>query len=82
MSDIEKTNNENDFPLGRKNFIYLAIGFAVIILGFILMAGGKNPDPTTFKPEEIFSVRRIIIAPTMVLAGFVFEIFAIMKKTD
>jgi len=78
----EQENNKEGFPLGKQNYILLAIGFAIIILGFLLMSGGKNPDPTSFIPEEIFSVRRIIIAPILVIGGFAFEIFAIMKKTD
>lgn len=80
MSEQEK--NTEGFPLGKQNYILLAIGFLIIILGFLLMSGGKNPDPNSFIPEEIFSVRRIVIAPILVIGGFIFEIFAIMKKTD
>jgi len=68
-----------DFALGKQNYILLAIGFAIIIFGFILMSGGGSDDPTVFS-EEIFSFRRITLAPIIVLAGFVFEIYAIMKK--
>ena len=56
------------------------IGFAIIVLGFILMIGGKSTDPNVFNEEEIFSFRRITLAPMVVLAGFIFEIWAIMKK--
>lgn len=80
MSDQEK--NLDKFPLAKQNYILLAIGFAIIILGFLMMSGGKNPDPTTFEPDVIFSFRRIILAPVWVVGGFIFEIFAIMKKTD
>ncbi|MRR23758.1 DUF3098 domain-containing protein, partial [bacterium] len=52
---------------------------AVIIVGFILMAGGRSDDPKVFS-EEIFSFRRITLAPLIVLAGFIFEIYAIMKR--
>ena len=55
-------------------------GFVIIVLGFILMIGGKSEDPTVFNEEEIFSFRRITLAPMVVLAGFIFEIWAIMKK--
>jgi membrane-bound ClpP family serine protease len=75
-------DNENKgFPLGRKNFIYLTIGFVIILLGFALMTGGKSPDPNQFS-DAIFSFRRIILAPIIIVGGFVFEIYAIMKKTD
>ncbi len=68
-----------DFPLQKENYILLIIGFAVIMLGFLLMMGGKSDDPNIFN-EEIFNFRRITLAPILVLFGFVFEIWAIMKK--
>lgn len=67
------------FALGRENYKLMAIGFAIIIVGFILMAGGRSDDPKVFS-EEIFSFRRITLAPLIVLAGFIFEIYAIMKR--
>ena len=68
-----------EFALGRENYILLIIGFAIIILGFLLMIGGKAENPNEFN-EEIFSFRRITLAPIIVLFGFIFEIYAIMKK--
>jgi membrane-bound ClpP family serine protease len=68
-----------DFPLQKENYILLIIGFAIIMIGFLLMMGGKSNDPNVFNPE-IFSFRRITLAPIVVLFGFVFEIWAIMKK--
>ncbi len=68
-----------DFPFGKQNFILLAIGFAIIIFGFILMAGGGSKDPNVFNPE-IFNFRRIVLATIIVVFGFGFEIYAIMKK--
>jgi membrane-bound ClpP family serine protease len=57
----------------------LAIGFAIIVVGFLLMLGGRSEDPNVFN-EDMFNFRRITLAPIIVLAGFVFEIWAIMKK--
>ncbi len=71
--------NEGKFALGRENYKLLLIGFGIIVLGFILMAGGGSKDPNVFS-EEIFSFRRITLAPLVVLFGFAFEIYAIMKK--
>lgn len=75
--------NENkgklNFALGRENYKLLAIGFAIIVIGFLLMLGGKSKDPNLFS-NEIFSFRRITLAPVVVLAGFIFEIWAIMKR--
>ena len=68
-----------DFPLQKENYILLIIGFAIIMIGFLLMMGGKSDDPNVFNPE-IFNFRRITLAPIVVLFGFVFEIWVIMKK--
>ena len=73
--DKEKLN----FALGHENYKLLAIGFAIIVAGFLLMLGGKSDDPNEFS-EKIFSFRRITLAPIVVLIGFIFEIWAIMKK--
>lgn len=75
----KKTNKEAGFALGKENYKLMAIGFAIIVLGFILMAGGGSDDPEVFNPE-IFSFRRLTIAPLLLLFGFVFEVYAIMKK--
>ena len=68
-----------DFPLQKENYILLIIGFGIIMIGFLLMMGGKSDDPNVFN-EEIFNFRRITLAPIVVLFGFIFEIWAIMKK--
>ncbi len=76
----KKTTEKETFALAKENYILLVIGFVIIVLGFILMIGGKSDDPTIFNEKEIFSFRRITLAPIIVLAGFIFEIWAIMKK--
>jgi fumarate reductase subunit D len=77
---IKNENNEKrNFALGPENYKLLAIGFAIIVIGFLLMIGGKSSDPSKFS-ENIFSFRRVTLAPIVVLAGFIFEIWAIMKK--
>jgi hypothetical protein len=68
------------FALGKENYKLLAIGLVIIIIGFILMIGGHTDDPKVFNSGEIFSFRRVTLAPIIVLAGFIFEIWAIMKK--
>ena len=65
---------------GKENYIWMLAGLVVLALGFFLMAGGKSPDPHKFNYDEIYSFRRITLAPIVVLAGFVVEVFAIMKK--
>jgi hypothetical protein len=68
-----------DMPFGKRNYMFLLIGVGLIALGFLLMVGGKSTDPNVFN-EEIFSFRRITLAPILILAGFVVEIYAIMLK--
>ena len=79
------TKNENKgkpgFALGSQNYKLLAIGFVIIVIGFLLMLGGKSDSPDKFS-EDIFSFRRITLAPIVILAGFIFEIWAIMKKPE
>jgi len=69
-----------NFPLGRENYKLLLIGFGIIVLGFLLMMGGGADNATDYS-EEIFSFRRVTLAPIVVIMGFAFEIYAIMKKT-
>ena len=70
------TKNENkeklSFALGKENYKLLAIGFVIIVIGFLLMLGGKSESPDKFS-DDIFSFRRITLAPIVVLAGFIFE---------
>ncbi len=79
MSTKKKKDERLNFALGRENYKLLAIGFVIIVIGFLLMLGGKAESPDEFS-EKIFSFRRITLAPIVVLTGFVFEIWAIMKK--
>lgn len=78
-SSKESSDPKTGFAFGPHNYRLLLIGMVVIIIGFILMSGGKSDDPNVFNPE-IFSWRRITLAPLVVLAGFIIEGFAIMKK--
>lgn len=68
-----------EFPFKKQNYILLVAGVIVIIIGFLLMAGGGSEDPNVFNPE-VFSPRRITVAPLMVLLGFAIVMFAILKK--
>lgn len=70
--------NKEKFAFDKINFILLAIGMVVVIAGFLLMTGPSS-TPTNFEPD-IFSVRRIKVAPLVCLAGFVFMIYAVLRK--
>jgi len=68
------------FAFGKENYKILIIGVVIVVLGYILMVGGGSDDPNVFNAEEIFSVRRVRVAPMVILAGFVVVLVGIMKK--
>jgi len=76
---MQVSKKVNEFAFGKENYRLLFIGLAFIIVGFILMIGGGSKDPNVFNPA-IFDFQHITLAPLLVLAGYVIEIFAIMKK--
>jgi hypothetical protein len=75
----QKQEDIHEFLFEKINYKILLIGIAVIALGFILMSGGGSDDPNVFS-EEVFSFRRIRLAPTTVLIGFGITIYAILKN--
>lgn len=70
-----------EFIFGKKNYQWMLIGLGVIGLGFILMSGGGSDDPNVFNPE-IYSWRRIRLAPAVVLIGFGIEVYAILLNPN
>ncbi len=68
----EDSNLPQEFAFGKENYVLMIIGVVVLLTGFALMYGPADGD--------IFSFRRITLAPIVVLAGFVIEVFAIFKK--
>ncbi len=80
----DQKNQEKDqssFAFGRINYKLLLVGLGLLFLGYLLMIGGAADNTNEFS-YEIFSFRRITLAPILVIAGFVVEIFAIMKKSE
>jgi hypothetical protein len=71
---------EQTFLFDKENYMWMIGGVALIFIGFMLMSGGKSPNPHEFNYSEIYSFRRITVAPIVVLLGFVIEVYAIMKK--
>ena len=66
---------------GKRNYKFMLIGIFFIALGFILMSGGGSEDPNIFN-EEIYSFRRIRLAPILVIIGFIIEVYAILTKSE
>jgi hypothetical protein len=70
---------QNSFLFDKTNYLLFAVGLALIVLGFILMAGGGSEDPNVYN-EALFNARRITWAPLLIVLGFVVEVFAILRR--
>jgi hypothetical protein len=69
-------------PLFTKdNLVWMLIGGVVMAIGFVLLSGGKTTDPNVFDTKQVYSTTRITIAPILIMAGLMIEIFAIFKKS-
>ncbi|MBC2844303.1 DUF3098 domain-containing protein [Winogradskyella flava] len=76
-----KEASKSEFIFGKQNYKWFFIGLAFITIGFILMAGGGSDDPNIWNPD-VFSWRRIRLAPTLVLIGFGIQVYAILSKPN
>ncbi|MBK9257268.1 MAG: DUF3098 domain-containing protein [Saprospiraceae bacterium] len=72
----------SDLLFGKKNFIIIGVGIALIFLGFVLMSGGHMPSPDVWDESLIYSHRRITLAPMLILAGLALQVYAIFAKKD
>jgi len=77
---INPNTSKQEFLFDKSNYKWMLIGVAFILLGFVLMAGGKSADPHVFNYDEVYSFRRITLAPIMILIGLGIEVYAIIKK--
>ena len=64
----------------KQNYVWMLAGIVLIAIGMFLMAGGKSDNPAVFNEKEVYSKTRITVAPLIILAGLVLEIFAIFRK--
>jgi Protein of unknown function (DUF3098) len=76
-----KTTTEKDTNglFDKANYMWMLGGAAIMILGFLLMAGGRSEDPNVFDTDSVYSTVRITIAPILILAGLVVEVYAIFR---
>ena len=72
--------DQNPLPFGKKNYILMAAGLGLVFLGLILMAGGQMPSPDVWEDDIIYSTRRTVIAPIVILLGLGVEVYAIFKR--
>ena len=75
---MNKERNKK-FLFGSKNYKLLLISIGILLIGFILMSGGGSDDPSRFN-SEIYNFRRIRLAPTLIIIGFLFSVFSILKR--
>jgi NADH:ubiquinone oxidoreductase subunit 5 (subunit L)/multisubunit Na+/H+ antiporter MnhA subunit len=75
-----KTHTQQKLVLEKENYYLIIAGLVVVIIGFILMSGGKWTDANTFNQDEVFSPMRITVAPIVIIIGFVIEIYALFYK--
>ena len=76
---VENADEQKVMPFGKKNYIIVLIGIALLVLGFILMLGGGSNDPDVFN-EKMFDFQHITLSTILILAGFVVEIVAIFWR--
>lgn len=81
MKNKEQNSVQSEFLFGKRNYMIMILGLAVILIGFVLMMGGGSDDPNVFN-EEMYNFRRIRLAPTVVLIGLAIEVYAIMANPD
>lgn len=80
-ASMKEKTDDAAFAFGRENYILLFISIGLLLIGYALMAGGKAENPNVFN-EEVFSFRRITLAPIIVMAGYAIGIYAIVKKAE
>jgi hypothetical protein len=73
-------NNTTPSIFSKENYVWMIAGLVVIAIGMFLMAGGKSEDPSKFNAETVYDPIRITVAPIVILAGLVIEVFAIFRK--
>ncbi|MBC7948259.1 MAG: DUF3098 domain-containing protein [Chitinophagaceae bacterium] len=75
------TDNKSSFPIfSRENYIWMLAGIVVMAIGMFMLAGGKSEDPNVFDADKVYGFWRITVAPILILAGLVIEVFAIFRK--
>lgn len=73
--------HHSQMPFTRTNYRLLLAGLGIITLGYILMSGGGSGDPNVFNADEVFSPRRITLAPIVCVIGYLFVVYAILKRS-
>ena len=80
MSEKKPVTTNTSSLFDKQNLWLMLLGVAVIAIGILLMVGGASKDPNTFNYDEVYSARRISVAPVLIIIGLAIEIYAIFKK--
>ena len=80
MKERKEDEKDDQLAFDKENYMLFGAAFLVVTIGYLLMMGGGSDDPNVFNHDEIFSTRRITIAPLVILIGFVLGFYAILKK--
>ena len=73
--------SKQNFAFSKENYIWLGVGIALLVVGYLLMSGGGSDNPNEFHADQLFSARRITLAPITLLAGYGTILYAILKKS-
>ena len=76
MSD----NSKNEMAFGKENYKLFGLAAIIVVIGYLLLSGGGSDDPNVFNYDELFSFRRITLAPLVILTGLVVGFYAILRK--
>ena len=77
-----KENAKDELPFGKVNYQLFGAAAVLVVIGYLLMAGGGSDDPNVFNYDQLFSFRRITLAPLIILAGFGVGVYGIVKKSE
>jgi len=76
------SNREPKYLLGKSNITLVLVGVALMVVGYLLMIGGGSEDPNIYNEDELYGFRRTGLAPILIIAGLVTQIFAIMRPNS
>lgn len=82
VSKNQSSSNNGVLLFDKTSYMLMGVCVVLVALGFLLMSGGKTPNPAEFHPETLYSTTRVTIAPMIILIGFGVGIFSIMRKTN
>jgi len=73
--------SKQNFAFTKENYVWLGVGIVLLVIGYVLMSGGGSDNPNEFHADQLFSARRITLAPITVVAGYGTILYAILKKS-